>query len=402
MKLQKNALLPMFTLSVLLASSGCASSQAPSSHAQAMMHGAHGQAAEYQSHGKLPGLETQVMPLSAVQSLHTFIDKLVNERVVFVGERHDDYTDHLNQLEIIRGLHERDIPLAIGVEFFQQPFQHALDRYISGEIDEKTFLIESEYFNNWRMDYQLYRPIMKYAQEHAIPVIALDIPRSIVRKVSREGLDSLTEEERALIPAEIDRSDERYRESLKQTFMQHNLSEVDPENFVKAQLVRDEVMAQRAVDYLKENPQHHMVILAGEGHITYRSGIPNRLDRRLDTRSITILNNVHDTLPPDVADYVLFSNPQPMPRSGRLGIIMAENDEGVNIASFSPHASAAEAAGLKARDILLEIEGSAIRTMADLKIALMDKKPGDEVSVKALRKHWLVSDKELDLKITLR
>ena len=38
------------------------------------------------------------------------------------------------------------------MEFFQQPFQPALDDYIAGKIDEKEFLKKSEYYLRWRIE----------------------------------------------------------------------------------------------------------------------------------------------------------------------------------------------------------------------------------------------------------
>ena len=51
------------------------------------------------------------------------IEALDTHRVVFVGETHDRYDHHLNQLAILQALHRRNPQVAIGVEWFQQPFQ---------------------------------------------------------------------------------------------------------------------------------------------------------------------------------------------------------------------------------------------------------------------------------------
>ena len=81
---------------------------------------------------------TKVLDLNALPGLDSIIPRLARKRVVFIGEAHDRYDHHLNQLAIIRRLHARHPDLAIGMEFFQQPFQQALDDYIAGELDERV------------------------------------------------------------------------------------------------------------------------------------------------------------------------------------------------------------------------------------------------------------------------
>ena len=116
---------------------------------------------------------TRALDLKSVTTLDGIIWPLSKVRVVFVGEGHDRYEHHLNQLDIIRSLHEGKPDLAIGMEFFQWPFQSVLDRYIAGEIDERTFLRETEYYKRWRYDYRLYRPILQYARENRIPYLGI-------------------------------------------------------------------------------------------------------------------------------------------------------------------------------------------------------------------------------------
>ena len=50
-------------------------------------------------------------------------ETLAQNRVVFVGEMHDRYDHHLNQLAVLQALHQKNPNIAIGVEWFQQPFQ---------------------------------------------------------------------------------------------------------------------------------------------------------------------------------------------------------------------------------------------------------------------------------------
>ena len=121
------------------------------------------------------------------ESFDASLSRMQQRRVVFVGETHDRYDHHLNQLTIVRGLRERGVDLAVGMEFFQEPFQPHLDRYVAGEIGEKTLLKRTEYYERWRYDFRHYRDILAYAQANGIPLVALNAPTELVSKVSRGG-----------------------------------------------------------------------------------------------------------------------------------------------------------------------------------------------------------------------
>jgi hypothetical protein len=148
--------------------------------------------------------------MATLGDLNGLIDKLASRRLVFVGETHDRYEDHLNQLAIIDGLRLRGKDVAIGMEPFQQPFQGDLDAYIAGTIDEAELLRRTDYFERWRYDYRLYRPILRLARAHGIPVIALNLEREITEAVGDGGLEALDSAQRSRIPVDLDRSDPAY------------------------------------------------------------------------------------------------------------------------------------------------------------------------------------------------
>jgi uncharacterized iron-regulated protein len=92
-------------------------------------------------------------------------------------------------------------------------------------MDEKEFLKRSEYFERWGFDYNLYKPILDFAKAETIPVIALNMDREIIRKVSKNGIDALEQDERDLIPARMDFTDREYRDRLHEVFEHHAKNE---------------------------------------------------------------------------------------------------------------------------------------------------------------------------------
>jgi uncharacterized iron-regulated protein len=323
--------------------------------------------------------------LGATLSQDRLALQLATKRVVFVGETHDRYDHHLNQFEIIRQLHQLDPSLAIGVEYFQQPFQAQLDDYIAGRTTEEEFLRATEYFQGWGYDYRLYAPIFRFAREKRIPVRALNVPRALASAVAKVGITGLSEQQRAYLPKEIGVADEAYRRRLREAFEAHGTSKPDAfDHFVEAQLVWDEGMAETAAAYLNANPGRRMVILAGSGHLVFGDGIPKRLERRTDATYAIVLNG-GDEVEPRMADHLLLGKKQELPLAGVLGISMEERDGACRIRSLSP-GGAAERAGLRRGDVLVEIDGQTVKLIADTRLALWDKKPGDRARVSVRRK----------------
>jgi len=326
-----------------------------------------------------------VIDLDTSLSLNRLAAQLATKRVVFIGETHDRYDHHLNQLEIIKRIHQLDPNLAVGVEYFQQPFQPQVDDYIAGRTTEKEFLRATEYYAGWGFDYRLYAPIFRFAREQRIPVRALNVPSALPSAVGKVGIAGLSAQQRAYLPKEIVPADEDYRSRLRKAFEAHGAAKPDAfDHFVEAQLVWDEGMAESAAAYLNANQDRRMVILAGSGHLAFGSGIPKRLERRTSAASAIVLNG-GDEVEPHMADYLLLSKKQELPAAGVLGVSLEEKDGECRIHSLTA-GGAGEKAGLKRGDVLVEIDGQTVRRIADLRVALWDRNPGDRVRVSIRRK----------------
>jgi uncharacterized iron-regulated protein len=342
----------------------------------------------------------EVVDLDTTLSLDRLAAQLATKRVVFVGETHDRYDHHLNQLEIIRRLHQLDPSLAIGVEYFQQAFQPQVDDYIAGRTTEREFLRATQYYQGWGYDYRLYAPIFRFAREQRIPVRALNVPSDLASAVAKVGIVGLSGQQRAHLPREIGPADEAYRSRLHKAFQEHKSVKSDAfDHFVEAQLVWDEGMAESAAAYLIANPGRRMVILAGSGHVAFGDGIPKRLERRTNANYAIVLNG-GDEVEPHMADYLLLSKEQELPAAGTLGISLDEKNGESRIHSLNPR-GAGEKAGMKRGDVLLEVDGQTVKRIADLHLALWDKKPGDHVRVTVRRKRRFGAVTERNFEVEL-
>jgi len=352
-------------------------------------------------HDPEPVYLTPALDLAEATDLEGIIPKLADKRVVFVGESHNRFDHHLTQLEIIRRLHAIHPRMAIGMEMFQQPFQGVLDDYVAGRLTERELLQGTEYYRRWRFDFRHYAPILRYAREHQLPVVALNLPAELTQKVGRNGPDVLAAEERAQLPSEIDRSDTAYAQRLRAVFNLHPNNGRSFDNFLEAQLLWDEGMAKQAADYLVAHPDFHMVILAGSGHLARGSGIPRRLARRLPAASSAIvLNGWEGALEPGLADFILLTEQRMLPPTGRFGVLLDDEIDVPTVDACLPD-SPCKRAGLMRGDRFLSIDGEPVDDMTALHLVMWDKQPGDTVTLRVNRTRWFSPPRELSYTMEL-
>jgi aminopeptidase N len=332
---------------------------------------------------------------NTLPTLHDIIPRLSSSRIVYVGEIHDQYAHHMNQLKVIKEIHEAGYQLAVGMEMFQRPFQPVVDDYLAGRIDEYTFLKKTEYFSRWGYDYNLYKPIVDYLKQQHIPLIALNIQGDITHKVAREGIYALSGAEKKQLPSAMNFSDEPYRKDLRQVFSVHNQQEDlrDFNYFLQAQLLWDEGMAETAYRFLTKHPGFKMVILAGNGHVRHRYGIPDRLYRREQDPFVVVVQD--EEIEEGVGDYVLLTTKLDGEASPKLGVTVEEKDRHLVITGVGQN-TPAQKAGLKTGDVIQKFEDRPIQSLADLKLNLFFSKSGETVKIQIKR-----ADKMIDKKIEL-
>ncbi|HZV83014.1 MAG TPA: ChaN family lipoprotein [Geobacteraceae bacterium] len=230
---------------------------------------------------------------------------LERAKVVFVGEFHDQRDHHRLQLDIIRHLHSRNIPLVIGFEMFKLDQQPLLDRWVLGEVPLEVFV--ARYLQGWSINWAEYDGIMLFARNNAIPMVALDAPADLVQAVTRKGAGALTPAAMRRLPAgtttDISSS---YRKFMSRAFRTHQIPDFMFDNFCAAQGLRNSTMARRISGYLADNPQRTMVVIAGVGHVMRRA-VPSAVSGAgLSTRIvIPQVEGLYDELDSDDMDYFL-------------------------------------------------------------------------------------------------
>ena len=241
------------------------------------------------------------------------INKLKPVDVIFVGEVHNNPEHHLIQVQLLQALMARYAPpLAVAMEFFDTTRQPVLDQFMSGDLDETAFLEQVDWKNSWRFPYHLYRPILWVSHDKGTALLGINAPNAVVKKVARSGLEGLTPEERNQVARDIDLDNKAHREYLCSIFKQHPFkknpkhSVENFDHFYQAQCVWDETMAETIAEYMKAHGGK-MVVFTGNGHIMNKFGIPDRVLRRVDVKTATIVLyplTERTTINKRLADYV--------------------------------------------------------------------------------------------------
>jgi aminopeptidase N len=251
----------------------------------------------------------QIIDLNAGKaiSFEQLIHQMSSKELVFVGEEHANPDHHLIEIQILQALADASVRFTLAMEFFQKKQQASVNRYLQRQLTEDQFLKEADWKRNWGFDYHLYRPLLLFAREHGIRVLALNAPLEIVMEVGRHGLKALNAEERSQIAQDVDLTNEAYRARIEAAYDRHPKDEVKSfDYFYEAQCVWDDTMAENLTDYLKTGDKK-VIVFSGNGHVQYKFGIPDRTLRRHPVPAATIVLlplEESSTIEKGMADYV--------------------------------------------------------------------------------------------------
>lgn len=335
---------------------------------------------------------------------------LARRPVVLLGENHDSAEHHRWQLHTIAALHARVPKLVLGFEMFPRRAQSALDQWSAGELSEAQFLERTQWSEVWGLDPALYMPIFHFARMHRIPMLALNVDRQLVRRIGDAGWESVPLDQREGV-GDPEPPARAYLALLYQSYLEHlpanrrpdrETSEADwsdPEfrRFVQSMQLWDRAMAEAVAQRLAREPGVSVVAVMGSGHLRDGYGVPHQL-RALGVRDAAV------ALPWDVDDdcasltagaadlFFAVSHPdEPAAERPRLGVRLDTAAAGVVVQEVVA-GSIAQAAGVRAGDIVKTIAGLPVRDLDDVLAAVRRQAPGTWLPITVQR-----GDTALDL-----
>jgi uncharacterized iron-regulated protein len=221
-------------------------------------------------------------------SFEDLITDLSRVQIIYLGEKHNDPAHHEIQLRVIKTLFKANQNIAVGMEMFDRTYRQVLSLWSAGELDQAEFLKKVHWYANWKFDFVLYKDIIDFIKKNNIRLVGLNLPPHIPRKIAIGGIESLSNDEKKHLPKKITTSNADHRAYVEQVFKQHHVKGMDNfEFFYTAQCVWEDTMAESVAMNLEDD---QMIVMAGNGHIIHKFGIPDRAFSRTGAsfRTITL------------------------------------------------------------------------------------------------------------------
>lgn len=250
-----------------------------------------------------------------------------NADVIFFGEQHDDAVGHAIQAEAFKRLVEQysSRKVLLSLEMFERDVQTVLDEYLASLITEQHFLSSSRPWGNYKTDY---RPLVEFAKEKKLPVIAANSPRRYVNMVSRGGrtkVDSLSKEAKSwLPPLPYAEASAAYSAKFKALMGPSAEARMGIDNILSSQSLWDASMAYWISKGLKAHKNALAVHLNGSFHTESRLGtVEHLLKYRPKARVIVVtmryeadFRNFDQAKHTGLGDFVILTD-SAVPRSKR-------------------------------------------------------------------------------------
>ncbi len=109
-----------------------------------------------------------------ISSRRELVDACAAADVVYCGDYHTLRQAQATAVKLIEELLARGRDVTVAVEMVASDRQHALDRYVAGEIDDESFLAEIDYTNTWDFHWEPYRCLLALCRREGLRALAIN------------------------------------------------------------------------------------------------------------------------------------------------------------------------------------------------------------------------------------
>lgn len=225
--------------------------------------------------------------------MNRWLEELATYDAIYLGEEHDNNFHIETALTVLRSLVGQGRRPILAMEMFGWDGQLALDDYTgSKETGRSEFLERAFWKQNWGGAFEGYEPLVQFAKDHHLPLLALNPPKPLIRQIVKQGLAQArkqTEWHQWGMQEETIVDDPAYRSRILSQIQDcHGGGSLeDYQTMYEASMVRDEGMAKTVAAALtriraEAAPLSGPVLsYTGGGHVQYRLPVPNRVARRI-------------------------------------------------------------------------------------------------------------------------
>ena len=213
--------------------------------------------------------------------------------IIYLGEEHHNQDHIAAALLVLRSLIEQNRRPVLAMEMFGWDGQSALNHYlVSGTPGRDEFLERVLWKQNWGGPFEDYEPLVQFAKEQRLSLLAMNPPKTLIRQVVKQGLDQVKGQEEWRqwgMEHEVIVDDRAYRSRIM-TQLQDCHGGGAPEDYqtmYEASMVRDEAMAKTLataltrISHETNSVPGPVLSYTGGGHVQYGLPVPNRVARRL-------------------------------------------------------------------------------------------------------------------------
>lgn len=219
------------------------------------------------------------------------VSSINQNTILVIGELHGMGPIRDQHVEILNALRTQFEPqgykISVGMEFLNYTDQNFVEQYKNGQLNDQEFKTAI----NWGAgnDFEMYKQQISFPQASKNEsTIALNMPSYITRKISQNGIGSLTPDDQRLLPPNFTLGSAAYLERFRESMGGHTLPPDKELNYFTSQSMWDETMAWRTVEHMKNSSKEIFVIIVGEFHVRYGGGLPSRLAARLGAQGLNI------------------------------------------------------------------------------------------------------------------
>jgi len=272
-----------------------------------------------------------------VLSASDWLKELANYEIVYLGEEHHNQYHIKAAIQILDQLRSDGVQPVIGMEMFGWDGQPALNDYLSNiQPSRSAFLDQVRWTQNWGGAFEDYEPLVTFARDHGVSLLAMNPPRPLIRRIVKVGLAKVREEPEWTqwgMHQEDIVDDPTYRARIADQLQRCHGGGGHEDHFrtmYEASMVRDEGMAKTLAaalnDVRRDTHKSRTVIVSytGGGHIQYTLPVPKRVARRVASpvKQTTVymmsfdgsrLEDIRELADERVADYIWLT---PMGKNG--------------------------------------------------------------------------------------
>ncbi len=215
---------------------------------------------------------------------------MADAQVIYLGERHDNERHHQLQLEIVRELLERGRQPALAFEFFSVEQSGYLLQYTHKSDPAKSHYRQPlqedglRQLLGWKQrsdsEWERYAPLLRLAQQQAMPVYGIDLPKAVRSRMVQHGVSGLTAVERGLLyPTGFE--NQAYQALMQQQLAASHCglaSEDYLARLYETWVARNDAMAVAIHNIVSEHPAQPVVVLMGAGHARHNMGVYERVE----------------------------------------------------------------------------------------------------------------------------